>query len=146
VAATALQHPGDGLVAQVEGREQVELDLGGDRLRAGAPEGGSVVQARVVDEHVDRPGLRLHALDQPSPLGPVEQVARVGRAAHLVSEGSERGGVARHQGDCGARSGHGARDLPPDPARRPCDQHACALQLHRRTPWPATLRRYSPAA
>ena len=54
------QHPGDGLAAQLEGGDEVQLDLVGDLLAGRVPERGAVVEAGVVDEHVDRPGLVLH--------------------------------------------------------------------------------------
>ena len=131
VTATAPQHPGDGLAAQLDRHDEVEpveeLDVG--RGHGGEPAGH--VHPGVVDEHVDGAAVCLDAVDEAGDLLLVGEVCWVGGTAESPGQLLERALGAGHEGDACAGGGETLGEGLADAAGGPRDQDPLARKLHR---------------
>ena len=83
VAASAAKHSRDRLPAQFGWGEVVNLGHSSQVIVEGVSETRDVVDARIVDEDVDRPDFVLNAMNQGGDLRRVRQVGNVGRTSKL---------------------------------------------------------------
>ena len=92
-----------------------------------------IAPADIVDEDVDRAGLREHAVAEVLADGRIGNIGGKGPGLapalpHLVGGFCKRLRIARVQHDVGAGLGRGKRDHPPEAAAAAGDEQALAVQ------------------
>src|SRR4051812_25787370 len=86
MAAAALEHPRDGLAAELDWREKVDLVHEANVLRACAFERSGHADTRVVHEDIDGSAVALDAVEELSHLIGLGQVGRMSGAAEAIGE------------------------------------------------------------
>ncbi len=130
MAATARPHAGDHRAAQQHRRDQVDVDELRDLVGRQLGERAGEVDARVVDEHIDRPA----GFDRPHERLDRGGVAEVGGIRVAPEVGGELAELLLRAGDehdarTAARTRPGQRGA--DPSRRAGNHNARAAEVHR---------------